>query len=84
MGYASVTAAHAQYLRQAPDVTRESRLFGAVEAGGTKFVCAIGDESGRLLAEWRFPTTDPVSTLTAVRDFFSEHRGSRAILKTGS
>jgi fructokinase len=66
--------------RQAPDVTRESRLFGAVEAGGTKFVCAIGDESGRLHAEWRFPTTDPVSTLTAVRDSFGERRSSHGAL----
>jgi fructokinase len=61
-------------------VTRESRLFGAVEAGGTKFVCAIGDESGRLHAEWRFPTTDPVSTLAAVRDFFDERRVSHGAL----
>jgi len=30
--------------------------------------------------EWRFATTDPVSTLTAVRDFFSEHRGSHGAL----
>jgi len=43
-------------------------------------VCAIGDESGRLHAERRFPTADPVATLTAVRDFFSEHRGSHGAL----
>jgi len=61
-------------------VTRESRLFGAVEAGGTKFVCAIGDGNGQILAELRFPTTDPVSTLAAVRDFFGERRGSHGAL----
>jgi fructokinase len=55
-------------------------LFGAVEAGGTKFVCAIGDESGRLHAEWRFPTTDPVTTLAAVRDFFVERSSSHGAL----
>ena len=43
-------------------------------------MCAIGDESGRLHAERRFPTADPVATLTAVRDFFSEHRGSHGAL----
>jgi fructokinase len=53
-------------------VAQSRRLFGAVEAGGTKFVCAIGDESGRIHAELRFPTTDPVSTLAAVRGFFAE------------
>jgi len=46
------------------------RLFGAVEAGGTKFVCAIGDENGALHATSRFPTADPDSTLARVRDFF--------------
>jgi fructokinase len=48
----------------------EARLFGAVEAGGTKFVCAIGDENGTIHAESRFPTADPDSTLARVRDFF--------------
>jgi fructokinase len=41
-------------------------LIGAVEAGGTKFVCAIGDETGRLLSEERFPTTDPQATFAAM------------------
>ena len=47
-----------------------ARLFGALEAGGTKFVCAVGDESGALHADSRFPTADPESTLARVRDFF--------------
>ncbi len=50
-------------------VSRETRMFGAVEAGGTKFVCAIGDASGRIHAQTRFPTADPASTLAAMRDF---------------
>jgi fructokinase len=54
----------------------EVRLFGAVEAGGTKFVCAIGDETGAIRAESRFPTADPDSTLAAVRRFFSERSGA--------
>jgi fructokinase len=53
----------------------QTRLFGAVEAGGTKFVCAIGDESGTLHAESRFPTATPDSTLARVRDFFKVGRG---------
>lgn len=55
---------------------RESRLFGAVEAGGTKFVCAIGDESGAIRAELRFPTADPASTLARVCEFFQSSRTS--------
>ncbi len=44
-------------------ISADTRLFGAVEAGGTKFVCAIGDASGRLIAEHRLATRDPASTL---------------------
>jgi fructokinase len=56
----------------------QARLFGAVEAGGTKFVCAIADESGTLLTESRFPTADPDSTLARVRDFFKVAYGDSA------
>jgi fructokinase len=48
------------------------RFFGAIEAGGTKFVVAVGDDRGEILAEKRFPTTDPVSTLAAARDFLRQ------------
>ena len=52
----------------------QSRVYGAVEAGGTKFVCAIGHEDGTLLKEERFPTRDCTSTLARMRLFLS--RGS--------
>jgi fructokinase len=48
------------------------RFFGAVEAGGTKFVCAIGDERGQILAQQRFPTADPNSTLAAAQAFLGQ------------
>jgi fructokinase len=50
-------------------VTKQSRIYGAVEAGGTKFVCAIGDASGKVLKEERFPTQDSASTLARMRSF---------------
>jgi fructokinase len=50
-------------------MTDAPRLFGAVEAGGTKFVAAIGDERGKVLAQERFPTSDPASTLATVHAF---------------
>jgi fructokinase len=53
-------------------VSAEPRYFGAVEAGGTKFVCAIGDEAGKIHAETRFPTADPASTLPRMRAFLEE------------
>jgi fructokinase len=54
-------------------MNREARLFGAVEAGGTKFVCAIGDENGTLHAESRIATTDPDTTLARVLGFLRDH-----------
>jgi fructokinase len=38
-------------------------MYGAVEAGGTKFVCAIGDDSGHIHHEERFATADAQGTL---------------------
>jgi fructokinase len=55
-----------------PGVADASRLFGTVEAGGTKFVVAIGNGRGEILVEERFPTADPVSTLTAACDFLRQ------------
>ena len=47
-------------------------LYGAIEAGGTKFVCAIADGSGKILAEQRFPTTDPGVTLQTAAQFLRD------------
>jgi fructokinase len=46
------------------------RVIGGIEAGGTKFVCAIGDEKGMVLDETRFPTTSPDETIGRAIDFF--------------
>jgi len=46
----------------------EHVLLGAVEAGGTKFVCALGEPGGRLYAEAAFATTTPEETLARVAD----------------
>lgn len=47
-------------------------LFGGIEGGGTKFVCAVGTEVGKILAETRFPTTSPNETLARVVEFFNK------------
>jgi len=49
-----------------------SALFGGIEAGGTKFVCAVGRD-GRIVAETRIATTSPVETLAAAITFFQGH-----------
>jgi fructokinase len=45
-------------------------LYGAIEAGGTKFVCAVGTGPEDLRAQARFPTTTPQETLGRCIDFF--------------
>ena len=45
-------------------------LFGGIEAGGTKFVCAIGTGPDDIRAETRFPTTRPEETIQQAIDFF--------------
>ena len=45
-------------------------LFGGIEGGGTKFVCAVGAGPDKLLAESRFPTTSPGETLGRAVAFF--------------
>lgn len=44
--------------------------YGAVEAGGTKFICAIGDVTGQILDEMRIDTGDPATTLARVILYF--------------
>ncbi|MGQ9876995.1 MAG: ROK family protein [Chloroflexus sp.] len=48
-------------------------LYGGIEAGGTKWVCAIGTGPDDIRAEVRFPTTTPVETLANAIAFFRAH-----------
>ncbi|WP_350302855.1 ROK family protein [Peribacillus frigoritolerans] len=48
-------------------------LYGAIEAGGTKFVCAVGDEIGNVVKRIEIPTTVPEETIPEVVRFFSEY-----------
>ena len=49
-----------------------SEYLGAVEAGGTKFNCAIFDKNAEIIKDIRIPTTYPEQTLTRCMEFFSE------------
>lgn len=44
--------------------------IGAIEAGGTKFVCGIGNEQGTIEDRVSFPTDQPEQTLSKVIDYF--------------
>lgn len=48
-------------------------LLGALEAGGTKMVCAVGDETGTVLHRASFPTETPELTVPGMLDFFRNY-----------
>lgn len=53
-------------------------LLGAIEGGGTKFVCGVGTPDGEVLHRITIPTTTPEETLNQAVDFFAGH-GVQAI-----
>ncbi|MEK4364482.1 ROK family protein [Paenibacillus sp. FSL M8-0212] len=46
--------------------------IGAIEAGGTKFVCGVGNEHGQIEDRISFPTEHPETTLAKVIDYFRD------------
>lgn len=46
-------------------------LLGALEAGGTKMVCAVGNENGEILERVSIPTETPDITMPKILDFFA-------------
>ncbi len=54
-------------------------LYGGIEAGGTKFVCAVGTGPDDIRAETRFPTTTPLETIERAIAFFDEQEKVSAI-----
>lgn len=57
--------------------------YGAIEAGGTKFVCAVGT-GPEDYKEIRFPTTNPGATLQRAVDFFLPYQEQLRALGVGS
>ncbi len=45
-------------------------IYGGIEAGGTKMICVIGDENGRILDRMQIPTKTPEETMPIMIDYF--------------
>jgi len=58
-------------------------LYGGIEGGGTKFVCAVGSGPNDLRAEARFPTTIPEETIPRAIAFFQEQARSEPLRAIG-
>lgn len=50
----------------------EQQLIGALEAGGTKMVCATGYADGTVLEREQIATTTPQETVEAVNAWFAD------------
>lgn len=61
-----------------------SKLYGSLEAGGTKFVCAVGDESFQIMEKTQFPTTTPYETIDKAVAFFKRYESQLAGIAIGS
>lgn len=64
-------------------VNHMKAAYGGIEAGGTKFVCAVGTGPDDIRAEIRLPTESPESTLGKVIDFFRQQQEDHEIAAIG-
>jgi fructokinase len=58
-------------------------LWGGIEAGGTKTVCAVGTGPDDLRAEVRFPTTTPAKTIDRAVEFFRQQQKAAPLAAIG-
>ena len=47
-------------------------IIAAVEAGGTKFICGLGTEDGKIIDRINIPTTTPEETMKQVIKYFKD------------
>ena len=59
------------------------QLYGGIEAGGTKFVCAVGTGPDDMRAEMRFPTTTPGESIRRAIAFFHEQQRKAPLAAIG-
>ena len=49
-------------------------IYGALEAGGTKMVCALGNEKGEISEQISIPTLKPEDTIPHIIDYFKDKK----------
>ncbi len=58
-------------------------IYGGIEAGGTRFVCAVGTAPDNLLEKVQFTTTAPLKTLRSVTGFFRRWQRKASLAAIG-
>ncbi|WP_439327744.1 fructokinase ScrK [Lonepinella sp. BR2357] len=61
-----------------------TKLYGSLEAGGTKFICAVGDAQFNVVDKVQFPTTTPDETLAQTAAFFQGYADRLQGIAVGS
>ena len=59
-------------------------LYGAIEAGGTKFVCSVGDTEYNTLDKISIKTTSPEETFKELLQFFDQYKDKLISFGIGS
>lgn len=60
-----------------------TKLFGGIEGGGTKFVCMVATDPQNIIDEVRFPTTTPAETIEQAVAFFEKYAGTNDLAAIG-
>ena len=59
-------------------------MYGAIEAGGTKFVLSVGDEALEIIDQLTIPTVSPEETMPLVVEFFKQFEKNLLAIGIGS
>lgn len=59
-------------------------MYAAIEAGGTKWICAAGTAPDDVVAVERFETTSPAETIGHAIQFFQQFKGNLQAIGVGS
>jgi len=51
----------------------EQKLYGGIEFGGTKTICAVSDANGKILSTIKIPTTSVHETFASIDEFFADY-----------
>ncbi len=61
-----------------------TKLYGSIEAGGTKFVCAVGDEELKVVEKYNFQQRRLKKRLKKTVDFFKRFEKKLEAVAIGS